>query len=133
MTSPYNYRDGLESERLYTRFLTPDDAETWKQFFEDREAVEFFPDFGLTTTEERAALWIKRQLGRYEEKRFGLQALFTKQTHEFVGQGGLLMQEVDGLRETEVGYHVFKKYWGQGYAPEAARLFIKYLRKITLH
>jgi len=26
----------------------------------------------------------------------------------------------------EVGYHIFKKYWGQGYAPEAAIAFINY-------
>jgi RimJ/RimL family protein N-acetyltransferase len=37
-----------------------------------------------------------------------------------------MVQEVDGVNEIEVGYHIFKKYWGLGYAPEAAKLFIDY-------
>jgi RimJ/RimL family protein N-acetyltransferase len=52
--------------------------------------------------------------------------LINKDTNEFVGQCGLLAQEVDGEQKVEVGYHIFKKHWGQGYAPEAAKLFIDY-------
>lgn len=37
-----------------------------------------------------------------------------------------MLQEVDGKPELEVGYHIFKKYWGQGYAPEAAKAFLHY-------
>ena len=38
----------------------------------------------------------------------------------------MLTQEVDNIIEIEVGYHIFKKYWGKGFAPEAAKLFIDY-------
>ncbi|CAN5544418.1 hypothetical protein BH23BAC1_BH23BAC1_35930 [soil metagenome] len=52
---------------------------------------------------------------------------FNKQTDkEFIGKCGLLTQEVDGIKEIEVGYHIMKKYRRQGYAPEAAKLFFDY-------
>ena len=35
-------------------------------------------------------------------------------------------------KEIEVGYHVLKKFWGQGYATEAAKLFIDYAFKNEL-
>ncbi|GAB2799699.1 GNAT family N-acetyltransferase [Rhabdobacter roseus] len=118
------YPDQLESPRLRTRFVTPADQVPWADFFKDPEAVALFPDAGSASYAERAERWIERQLTRYREGRFGMQVLLEKTTGAFVGQCGLLAQEVDGVAELEVGYHVFRKYWGQGYAPEAARLFI---------
>lgn len=122
----YIYQDKLQSERLITRFLTIDDIEIWANFYADKEAVEFFPSFGLTSNIERAKHMIEKQLDRYANYRFGHQVLIDKKTNNFIGVCGLLTQEVDSITEIEVGYHIFKKYWGQGYAPEAAKLFINY-------
>ena len=124
--SIYKYEDGLITERLTTRFLVPDDIKPWTSFFEDKDAIQYFPWVGNDSNEERSQQWIERQLARYKEKRYGLQALINKETKEFVGQCGLITQEVDGKKELEVGYHIFKKYWGNGYAPEAAKAFFDY-------
>ncbi len=126
------YQDNLESKRIITRKLTNEDASLWAEFFADKESVEYFPPSGLSTNLEQATNWVNKQLDRYATNRFGLQVLIDKQTNQFVGQCGLLMQEVDGVIELEVGYHVFKKYRGQGYAPEAAKLFIDYAFKNNL-
>jgi ribosomal-protein-alanine N-acetyltransferase len=125
-TPSYQYQDNLESKRLLTRFLTTADILTWSDFFNDKEALEFLPTFGLSTNLERAKYWVERQMTRYKENNFGLQALIDKKTNEFVGQCGLIKQEVNAQIEIEVGYHVFKRLWGQGYAPEAAKVFIDY-------
>jgi len=122
----YIYQDNLESDRLQTRFLTAADIEAWSEFFKDKETIKLFRPALLIPGQNHAENWINGQIKRYADKRFGLQALIDKSTHEFIGQCGLLAQEIDGKTEIEVGYHVFKKYWGQGYAPEAARLFIDY-------
>ena len=126
MPAHYIYNDHLESERLITRFLTSEDMFVWTDFLKDKEAVEFLLTYGIDTLEERAKYWIDKQLNRYKENKFGLQALLDKNSNALIGQCGLIKQEVDGQIEIEVSYHVIKKYWGQGYAPEAARVFIDY-------
>lgn len=122
----YTYEEGLESARLITRFLTKADISWWADFFKDKEAVELFPDFGLDTPYERAEHWVDKQLLRYEDNRLGMQVLIEKKSNQPIGQSGLTVQEIDGIPEIEVGYHIFKQYWGQGFAPEAAKLFINY-------
>jgi len=128
----YIYQDNLESPRLVTRKLIENDIVIWSDFFAEKDAVEFFPNFGLTTNSDKAKLWIEKQLARYSDNRFGLQALIDKKSENFIGQCGLVTQEVDGKTEIEVGYHILKQYWGQGYAPEAAKLFIDYAFKNNL-
>lgn len=122
----YIYKENLESKRLRTRRLTLEDVELWSEFFEDKDATEFLPSIDFFSTKEQSEYWIKRQLDRYRDNRYGLQALIDKETNEFVGQCGLLLQEVEGIPQIEVGYHIFKKFWGQGYATEAAKLFIAF-------
>ncbi|MBX9850830.1 MAG: GNAT family N-acetyltransferase [Cytophagaceae bacterium] len=122
----YQYKDNLESARLKTRFLTSNDIEPWSDFFKDKESIEFFPNAIAGSYIESSKNWIDRQILRYTEKRYGLQALIHKDTREFIGLCGLLAQVVNGEPKIEVGYHVLKKHWGQGYAPEAAKLFINY-------
>lgn len=126
MQNPYKYEDHLLTERLITRFLTPDDIRVWTAFFKDKDATAYFPPLEFQTDEEKARWWIGRQLTRYREQRFGLQALIHKETKEFIGQCGLLAQEVDGRTEVELAYDIFKKHWGQGYAPEVGRAFLQY-------
>jgi RimJ/RimL family protein N-acetyltransferase len=124
----YKYNDQLTSERLITRYLTLEDIPFWVEFFEDEEAVEFLSLhlLGVKSNLEISTHMIEKQLARYAENRYGLQALIDKSTNEFIGLCGLLAQEVDGVNEIEVGYHILKKYWKQGYAAEAAKLFIDY-------
>jgi len=122
----YFYSDALKSERLVTRFLTEDDIIPWTSFCADEESIEFFPKLKLITPQQASEQWIRKQMDRYSENRYGLQAILHKQTGELIGQCGLLAQEVGERKELEVGYHVFKKFWGQGYAPEAAKAFITY-------
>lgn len=114
---------------MKTSFLSEKETDEWALFFEDEEACAYIPKFDLPTHKEVAAFWIERQVARYNEKRYGLQALRLKDTGEFIGLCGLLMQEVDGVEELEIGYHVLKKHWGKGYAPEAAKVFLDYAQK----
>ncbi|MBK7337141.1 MAG: GNAT family N-acetyltransferase [Saprospirales bacterium] len=126
MMDRYIYEDGLETERLFTRFLVPEDVKAWSDFFADPEALEFFPFVEPAPNEVRAKNWIEKQLTRYREHRYGLQALIDKKTGEMVGQCGLLAQDIDGKIEVEVGYSLLKKFWGKGYAREAAIRFKEY-------
>lgn len=127
--NPYYYPEGLESERLITHYLTETDITPWAEFFKEPEAIEFFPMYHNRPPEESAGEWIEKQRTRYMNQDYGMQALIDKKKHAFVGQCGLIAKEIDGIRELEVGYSILKKYWGMGYAAEAAELFIDFAFK----
>ena len=126
MVNKYKYCNIPDTERLTTRKLEMIDVKEWSSFLQDKDCTEFFPKVGDMTDEVRAKMWIEKQLLRYEENKYGLMALIEKSTGEFIGQCGLLIQEVDNVPELEVGYHICKKHWGKGYATEAAQMFKQY-------
>jgi len=123
MDISYFYTDRIQTERLITRFLQPEDYKIWIPFLADKECTQFIPYYGVDDSEERAKHLIDKQLGRYRENKYGLQLLIDKSNNEPVGMCGLLLQDVEGKPELEVGYHLLKEHWGKGYATEAAQAF----------
>ena len=119
------YLEDTESERLRYRPLNRGDISLWTEYLKDPRNTQFYPDVGMTA-EERAESWITSQLDRYEQGLHGMCAIHLKQSDEFVGQCGLLTQEVDGIEEIEVGYHLFAEHRGNGYATEAAQHMKEY-------
>lgn len=121
----YVYVDHLASERLLTQFLTEEDTFPWAHFFDDPEATRFLGIASLNLPDHLSVSrhMIHKQLARYQSNQFGLQKLVLKETGSFIGLCGLLLQNVDGVLEIEIGYHLFSAYWGKGYATEAASLF----------
>ena len=120
------YKDGLVTERITTRFLVKEDAKEWLGYISDPIATEFMSFDAAMTHEQQCNWWVDMCLKRYEEGRYGLQALIHRETGDLIGMCGLLTQEVSGKTELEVGYHLLRKDWGLGFATEAARLFRDY-------
>ena len=107
----------LQTERVALREFAPADAAALAEILCDRENMRFYPrPFGPREVEE----WIERSLARYTRDAFGLWAMILKSEQRLIGDCGLLIQEVDGARETEIGYHPHRAYQGQGLATEAA-------------
>lgn len=108
----------LETERLILREITHADLDDLLAIWGDQEVMRLFPK-----TLDRADLdgWIDRNLKRYEQYGHGLWAVILKSEQKLIGDCGLVIQEVDGAEELEVGYHFNKNYWGRGLAAEAAR------------
>jgi RimJ/RimL family protein N-acetyltransferase len=104
--------------RLRFRSLKLADKDALMEFFSDPAATEFL--FPQVPPEEFADAWISRQTRRYEKSGTGLCAITQKDTNELVGQCGLLLQFVDGIPKLEIGYHFIRRFWGQGFATEAA-------------
>ena len=46
--------------------------------------------------------------------------MMLKDSDQFVGQCGVLEQDVEGRIQTEIGYLVMRRFWRRGYASEAA-------------
>lgn len=107
----------LETERLLLREMAPDDLAELSEILGDPETMRFYP---RPFSRDEAAGWIEWCRRSYRDHGFGLWALILKDSGEFVGDCGLTVQDVDGEKLVEVGYHVKKSHWRQGLATEAA-------------
>jgi len=107
----------LETPRLMLREFVRGDAEALATILCDSETMRFYP---AAFTAAGVAEWIDRNRKRYAIDRHGLWAMVLKSSGELIGDCGLIRQKIDGVEETEIGYHVRRDLWKQGYATEAA-------------
>lgn len=109
-----------ETERLVLRKLTEADIPVWAEFFVDNPNARFI---GLDLSKDRlelAKIWLDRQFERYRTGQFGQLAAIEKATGTFVGLGGLLTRDLDGIPAIEISYSMLPRFWGKGYATELA-------------
>jgi RimJ/RimL family protein N-acetyltransferase len=108
----------LASPRLELSELAPGDIDFVAGMLADPEVMRFYPE---PLTREQSLAWIERQRERYARDGHALWLVSDRATGEPVGQVGLILQDVEGRPEPEVGYLVHRPYWRRGYASEAAR------------
>jgi len=112
--------NGEETERLKFRLLDKNDFDIWLTFFEHPDASKYLSMDAIPTAHEKNSKWFELVLNRYKKDLGGLNVLVDKKTNEFIGQCGLLVQDIDGKKELEIGYSILPKHWNKGYATEAA-------------
>ena len=103
--------------RLSFRELTLDDVDNLQTIFADPVAMEHYPS---TKDIAETRKWIEWNLANYRRCGHGLWAVSLTGSGEFVGQCGLIPQNIRGQEEIEVGYLFGRSHWGQGYASETA-------------
>jgi [ribosomal protein S5]-alanine N-acetyltransferase len=108
----------LETTRLLLREFRRDDVGALALVISDPETMRFYPAPFDQAGVER---WIEHNLRRYAQYGHGLWGMVLKSTGELIGDCGLTFQNVGGVDELEIGYHVRRDLWGQGLATEAAR------------
>lgn len=112
----------LETPRLYLREFTLADVELLYNMHQDPAITRYtgdpMPWDSLTHTEkvltEAILPQYKNGIGRW--------AVHIKETNEFIGWCGL--KQVDD--EIDLGYRYIQKYWGSGYAKEAAQAVLNF-------
>ncbi len=110
---------GVQSRRLNFRKVVRDDFDIWLPFYHDPESTRFWeglPHDPFLACQEQ----FDRIFARYENRLGGMNALILKENNALIGLCGLLIQQVDGVRELEIGYSILPDYRRQGYALEAA-------------
>lgn len=108
----------IETPRLILREYTVEDFEAIHEILSDPETMQHYP---APFSEEKSREWIQRNLDRYQQYGFGLWAVVLKETGKLIGDCGLTIQNIDGELLPEIGYHIHKSLWRQGYGKEAAR------------
>lgn len=111
-------RSVIETERLLLREFRLDDFDALYQILSDPETMQHYPK---PFDRERTKRWIEWNLENYQKYGFGLWAVTLKETNEFIGDCGITMQNIDGESLPEIGYHINKKLWKNGFGSEAAR------------
>lgn len=110
----------LSTARLTLRELTVGDAADLYRIHREEGVWKYFLGSPpASVAEERA--FIERHLRNYQQHGFGFWATVLRETGELVGRCGLLAQEVDGRKETEIAYLLSPRFWGRGLASGAAR------------
>ena len=108
----------LETQRLILREYVPEDFEALFAILSDPETMQHYPKPYDAAGTRR---WIDWNLRNYQEYGFGLWAIEEKQTRKFIGDCGITMQKIDGQLLPEIGYHIHKAFWRQGFGKEAAK------------
>ena len=117
--------DGLSTPRLVFRRLEPRDFEKALPFFEHPLSHQYW-NTGGRDPNVLCREWFDKQQWRYVNARGGAMALVERKSGELVGWCGLLVQEVDAIRELEVGYSIMPAHWRNGYATEGARACLQF-------
>jgi ribosomal-protein-alanine N-acetyltransferase len=108
----------IETERLGLRELSLADLDQLHAIFADPEMMRFYP---APFTRERTEGWIAWAMRGYAERGHGLWAVERKADGLLLGDCGIVAQQIEGQELLEIGYHIRRDQWGQGYATEAAR------------
>jgi RimJ/RimL family protein N-acetyltransferase len=112
--------DGLriETTRLVLRRMRPGDVAPLEAVLSDAIAMRYYP---APFDRAKVQSWVANSIARDEERGYALWSSVLKETGEVIGDCGFMLQDIDGEKELEIGYHTRRDLWGRGLATEAAR------------
>jgi [ribosomal protein S5]-alanine N-acetyltransferase len=116
------FKNILTTKRLLLREFVLADADKHYLLNSDPDVIQYTGDVAFQSIKEAEELLVNYE--HYKKYGYGRWAVIEKETNEFLGWCGL---KFDPLKnETDIGFRFFKKYWGNGYATEAALACINY-------
>jgi len=113
----------LETKRLILRAFTPADLADLHCQLSDPDVMRYYP---AVLSKEECEKWLQGILNDYQSNGFGMLAVHLKVTGEYVGQTGIMRRLVDGCEHFYLSYLMCRKFWGYGYATEAAQRILDY-------
>lgn len=108
----------MSTERLSLREIERDDAPALSRIYSDAECMRYYPS--AKSPSEIDAWFEKLAFQSYAQNGFGLWAIVDRMSNEVIGDCGITLQETPAGTEPEIGYHLWRGFWGKGYASEAA-------------
>ncbi len=113
----------IQTERLMLRPYRTDDIKPLFEIFSDEENMAFYPKpYSIKEVE----IIINNNMKSFEKDRIGFFGVIHNDSSNLIGNCGITIQNIDGVQEYEIGYHIHKNFWNQGYATEAACAMMEY-------
>ena len=106
----------LETARIRLREFSQEDLDPLVAMVTDEDQMRYYP---RPKTRAEAYEWIERNLTLYRDHGFGFWFMESVEASEFLGYCGIRPLLLDGVDETEVGWHIHKDFWNRGLATEA--------------
>jgi ribosomal-protein-alanine N-acetyltransferase len=115
----------MDTERLILRRWREDDRLPFAAMNADPDVMRHFPS---VMTKEQSDTFVDRIEQGFDEQGYGLWALEVRDSGEFIGFTGLILQtfEAHFTPAVEIGWRLARPAWGHGYAIEAARKVLAY-------
>ena len=113
----------VETERLVLREILPSDDKGLYELDSDPEVHQFLGENPIKTIGEARGV-VEYIRSQYSEYGIGRWAVIEKKSGDFIGWAGFkwITENVNNHSHYyDLGYRFIRKYWGKGYATEAAR------------
>ena len=126
----------ISLNRVYLRELSISDLDPLLEILSDPETMQYYP---APYPREKVLKWIEKSIDSYRHAGFGLWGVILKKNNTLIGQCGISNQNINGAIVPEIGYHIHKLHWNQGYATESAVGCLHYgfdqlgLKEIFIH
>ncbi len=114
--------NSFSTERLLAEKVTEHDLEKFRLMHTNEEVMR---TLGGLRNEEQTIDNLSWNLKQWVDNGFGLWMFYLKDTHEWIGRGGLRRIEVGGNTEVEIGYALMPKFWNHGFATEITKACIE--------
>lgn len=119
----------IETERLTLRRIEAADAEFMLETLNEPAFIENVADRGVRTVADAVDYIAKKVTLSIEQFGFGFYLIELKNSRVPVGICGLIKRET--LDDVDIGYSLLERFWGNGYACEAAAAVMNYGRTVV--
>ncbi|WP_332303124.1 GNAT family N-acetyltransferase [Rhizobium sp. GR12] len=109
----------LRTDRIHLREIQDDDLVSLSRIYADEQCMQFYP--GTKSMTETMAWFQKLAFESYHLHGYGLWAVVDNLSGHVIGDCGITQQPTAAGTEPEIGYHLWRDFWGKGLATEAAK------------
>lgn len=107
----------IETERLILKEYSKTDVFELNKILSNPITMSFWPTpFTLQQTEN----WVNKNIERYNKDGFGRWAVLLKDSGKLIGDCGIMISDIDGKQENDLGYIIHHTYWHNGFGFESA-------------
>lgn len=116
----------IETNRLVFREFTQADIDNLCILLSDPIVMKYCSG---TVDVIGTQMWLDMAIECYKKYGYDYWAVYEKNTGDFLGQIGILNQEIDGKQEDCLAFMIGQKHWNKGYSTEGAIACINYAFK----